>query len=222
MVGGLGESLEGLVNAKHLVLALGDPVIEEEVGDFDIFLLVFEAAQDHTLNEMRPVGDAFHQLVLLPEHPVLLQNALLHLFQRVGVVLSRDPFACEDVHDFLYVEFVLLLAAVFGLFGRRSGLFQRQFRELVLQFVVALLVGVEEQYLEEEVEEIDDGVGVGEELVVGESLPGDAVGLPAHPPLELLELAELLREDQMCDEQVEQLLLYFRVYQDFIREVRQG
>jgi hypothetical protein len=162
---------------------------------------------------MYPVGYALDQLVLLAKQFILFHDGLSHLLEDVRVVLRADSFACEDMHDLLDVELILLLAAYvlyFWLCG--VGFFQAHFRELFFELIVSFLVGVEEEYFEEEVEQVDDGVGIGEDLVVGVLLFGDVVGLAADPSFELSDVYELEGEDHVGDEEVEEFFLYFGVY----------
>ena len=47
-------------DAEHFIFALGDPLIEYKICYFFIFLFLFKASDDNTLNEMNPVRDSIN------------------------------------------------------------------------------------------------------------------------------------------------------------------
>ena len=128
--------------------------------------------------------------------------------------MHPDALASKKMHDFLDVELVLFFAAdVLGLGVKRRSLIETEFGHLLLEFVVSLLAGVEAEDCEEEVKEIDDGIGIVEDGVGGLRSLGDEVGLATDLALEVLEVEEGRGsgQDELSDEEVEELLLYFGV-----------
>ena len=85
-----------------------------------------------------------------------------------------------------------------------------------------LLAGVEAEDLEEEVKEIDDGIGIVEDGVGGLRSLGDEVGFATDLAFEVLEVEKGRGEDELGDEKVEELLLYFGVEQYFVGDVAEG
>jgi hypothetical protein len=85
---GVRVGLLGLVylieNTKHLSLALANPLVEQKIGNFHIFVLVLEASNSYDFDEVYPVGNALNQLVLFPEACLLFEDALLGLLKDIG------------------------------------------------------------------------------------------------------------------------------------------
>ena len=62
------------INTEHLGLAVVDPFMEEEVGKFKIFFFILKAFNDHCLDEMSPIGNAFNQPIFFFEELILLHD----------------------------------------------------------------------------------------------------------------------------------------------------
>jgi hypothetical protein len=96
------------------------------------------------------------------------------------------------MYYFLHIELVLLLgAATLDLALWLFSLFKRQLLEFFFKLVEALFVGVEEEDLQEEVEEVDYSVGVAKYFLVRIALLGYRVGLSAHLTLEIFYIREV-------------------------------
>jgi len=207
-------------NRQHLGLAIIDPLVEDKVGDFEVLSFVLKASHDDDLYEEGPVGYALDQLVLLPQIFVPLQDGLASLLQNISQTMALQNLAIQHVHDLLHVKFILLLTAhtpALGLGGRR--LLEGQLLQLFLQLEVALLARVQHQHLEEEVQEVDDGIGVIEEVVLRQGSLGDSIGLATDPPPEIPKLEVAAAEHEVRDEYVKQLLLYLGIHEYFVRDV---
>jgi hypothetical protein len=111
---GVRVGLLGLVdlieNTEHLSLALVNPLIKQKIGNFHIFVLVFEATNSYDLDEVDPVGNALNQLVLLPEAFLLFENALLGLLKDIGEAVDLQSFPIQHMNDLFHKKFVLLFA----------------------------------------------------------------------------------------------------------------
>ena len=50
----------GFNYTQHLVFTFIDPLIEDEIGYFVVFLLVLKTSDDYTFNKIEPIGYSFH------------------------------------------------------------------------------------------------------------------------------------------------------------------
>jgi hypothetical protein len=111
---GVRVGLLGLVylieNTKHLCLALANPLVEQKIGNFHIFVLVLEASNSYDFDEVDPVGDTLNQLVLLPETFLLFKDALLGLLKDICKAVDLQSFSVQHMDDLFHKKFVLLFA----------------------------------------------------------------------------------------------------------------
>lgn len=75
---------------EHLCLAFMDPLVKQEIGQFELLLLVVAAPQDDALNEVSPVRNALCQGIFFLENPVLFENDLLDFCQYLCVVVMSS------------------------------------------------------------------------------------------------------------------------------------
>ena len=66
------STILGLHYIQHLGFTLAYPLVEEEVGQLDIFLLALQTSIHDAFDEVDPVGNAFNQTILLSEESVFL------------------------------------------------------------------------------------------------------------------------------------------------------
>lgn len=208
-------------NRQHLSLAIIDPFVEDKVRNLEVLSLILKASHDHCLYEEGPVGYAVDQLILFPQIFVLLQDGLASLLQKISQAMALQTLTIQHVHYLLDIKFILLLAthALALGFGWRR-LLEGQLLQLLLQLEVALLARVQHQYLEEEMQKIYDRIGMTEKIVLRQGPPSDSIGLPTDPPPEILELEMTATEYEMRDEHMKQLLLYLRINEYLVRNVR--
>lgn len=135
--------------------------------------------------------------------------------------MRLQPLTIKDVDYLLHIKLVFFLAT-----GRSSlslcprCLFQTQFLQLFLQLELALLAGMLRQYLKEEMQQVDDGIGIRKELIMRKRSSSDGISLPTDLPFELWKLQAALCEDCVCDEDMEKLLLDFGVEKDLVGDMR--
>jgi hypothetical protein len=72
------------------------------------------------------------------------------------------------------------------------------------------------EYFEKEEEQVYDGVGVVEEIILRELFSSDQIGLFANTPLKILQFYVVAHYNHVSYENVEELLFNLGVYQDFI------
>ena len=81
--------------------------------------------------------------------------------------MNLQIFSIEPMHDRLHIKLILLLTAyifVLGVSCRR--ILEAQFLQLLLQFQESFLAGMEHENFQEDKEQVDDGIGVAEEIVL--------------------------------------------------------
>ena len=80
---------------------------------------------------------------------------------------------------------------------------------------------MKKQYFQEKMQEIDDSIGVVEDLIVAKVSFRDDVGFPADFPFEIFDVNKKLGENEVCNEQMKEFFLYFWIEQDLIWYVAQ-
>lgn len=83
MRGRLERRLESSFGGQQLRLVLGDPFIEEEICNLELFAALLQAPVDHCLDEKGPVGNALCKVVLFFELSVSLDDGLSCVLQDI-------------------------------------------------------------------------------------------------------------------------------------------
>jgi len=160
-------AVSGLNNAEHSVLAFRDPFVEQKVGKPAVFLLELKTAHHYTLYEVASVRHTLHQPIFFPKEPVLFKNILSHLFKDVRIIQSWDAFEPKHMYYFFYIELVLFFAAqCLGLDLWHRCFLKTHFLKILFKLIEALFVGVVEEYLSKKIKQVDDSVGVGEDVII--------------------------------------------------------
>lgn len=126
----------------------------------------------------------------------------------------------QNMNYFLHVELVLLLTPVILVFGLNwRSFFNAEFFKFLLKLKVTLFTGMKLQNFKEDMQKVNDSVGVSKKIVLRNRSPGNSICFFTNTMLEILEICVLWSENEMGNQYMEEFLLYFRINQYFIGDV---
>ena len=93
---------------------------------------------------------------------------------------------------FLHVELVLLLTPVILVFGLNwRSFFNAEFFKFLLKLKVTLFTGMKLQNFKEDMQKVNDSVGVSKKIVLRNRSPGYSICFLTNTMLEILEICVL-------------------------------